>query len=46
MGQGGLRQVSNPSEILISERDEATSGVAIAATIEGTPPYLLKFNHW
>ena len=34
MNQGGLREVNNPSEILISERDSATSGVGIAATIE------------
>ena len=44
MGQGGLRQVSNPSEILISERDEATSGVAIAATIEGVRPLLIEIQ--
>ena len=31
----GLREVSNPSEILISEKDEELSGNAIAATIEG-----------
>tara|TARA_B110000116_G_scaffold84452_1_gene73565 strand:+ start:533 stop:1891 length:1359 start_codon:yes stop_codon:yes gene_type:complete len=42
MGQGGLRQVSNPSEILISERDEPTSGVAISATIEGVRPLLIE----
>ena len=44
MGQGGLRQVSNPSDILISERDEATSGVAIAATIEGVRPLLIEIQ--
>ncbi len=31
----GLREVSNPSEILVSEKDEELSGNAIAATIEG-----------
>ena len=31
----GLRQVLNPSEVLISSKDEALSGHAIAATVEG-----------
>ena len=44
MGKGGLRQVSNPSEILISERDEPTSGVAISATIEGVRPLLIEIQ--
>jgi len=42
MHNSGLREVSNPSEILISQRDEATSGVAIAATIEGMRPMLIE----
>jgi DNA repair protein RadA/Sms len=44
MGQGGLRQVNNPSEILISERDEPTSGVAISATMEGARPLLIEIQ--
>jgi len=44
MGEGGLRQVNNPSEILISERDEPTSGVAISATIEGVRPLLIEIQ--
>ena len=44
MGQGGLRQVSNPSEILISQRDEPTSGVAISATMEGARPLLIEIQ--
>ena len=44
MGQGGLRQVSNPSEILISKRDEPTSGVAISATMEGARPLLIEIQ--
>ena len=44
MTQEGLREVSNPSEILISERDEATSGVGIAATIEGARPLLIEIQ--
>ena len=44
MNQEGLREVSNPSEILISERDEATSGVGIAATIEGARTLLVEIQ--
>jgi len=42
MQSGGLREVSNPSEILLSQRDEEVSGVAIAATIEGQRPMLVE----
>jgi len=42
MQSGGLREVSNPSEILLSQRDEEVSGVAIAATIEGQRPMLIE----
>ncbi|MDR0606162.1 MAG: DNA repair protein RadA [Bacteroidales bacterium] len=42
MTQTGLREVDNPSEILISQRDEDTTGVAIAATIEGLRPLLIE----
>lgn len=42
MQRDGLRQVSNPSEILITNRDEALSGVAIAATLEGMRPMLIE----
>lgn len=38
----GLRQVSNPSEILISQRDEDLSGVSIGATMEGNRPLLIE----
>lgn len=38
----GLRQVSNPSEILLSQRDKPTSGVAIAAMMEGVRPLLIE----
>ena len=44
MNGSGLREVSNPSEILISERDEKTSGVAIAGTIEGARPLLVEIQ--
>jgi DNA repair protein RadA/Sms len=42
MQDNGLREVSNPSEILISQRDEGVSGIAIAATIEGLRPMLIE----
>ncbi len=38
----GLREVSNPSEILITNRDQPTSGVAIASTLEGNRPMLIE----
>ena len=42
MQGNGLREVSNPSEILITTRDEEISGVAIAATMEGMRPMLIE----
>ena len=44
MNSYGLREVANPSEILISERDEKTSGVAIAGTVEGARPLLVEIQ--
>ena len=40
----GLRQVKNPSEILINQRDEETSGVAIATSVEGNRPLLIEIQ--
>ncbi|MBC7695186.1 MAG: DNA repair protein RadA [Burkholderiales bacterium] len=42
MNGDGLKEVLNPSEILITNRQEATSGVAIAATLEGNRPLLIE----
>jgi DNA repair protein RadA/Sms len=42
MRGSGLREVSNPSEILISQRDEQLSGISIAATMEGLRPMLIE----
>jgi len=42
MQQTGLKEVSNPSEILISQRDNNLSGITIAATIEGIRPILIE----
>ena len=40
----GLREVHNPSEILISQKDEALSGTAISATVEGMRPMLIEIQ--
>jgi DNA repair protein RadA/Sms len=42
MRADGLREVSNPSEILLSQREEELSGVAIGSTIEGNRPLLVE----
>ncbi|PHR72508.1 MAG: DNA repair protein RadA [Lutibacter sp.] len=38
----GLREVENPSEILISQKDESLSGTAISATLEGIRPLMIE----
>ena len=42
MQQSGLRQVNNPSELLLSKDSEGLSGVAIASAIEGVRPFLIE----
>ena len=42
MQSRGLVEVTNPSEILLSHRDEALSGIAIAAAIDGARPFLIE----
>ncbi|MCQ2318835.1 MAG: DNA repair protein RadA [Bacteroidales bacterium] len=42
MNAGGLREVTNPSEILLSQRDSNVSGIAIAAMVEGMRPMLIE----
>jgi DNA repair protein RadA/Sms len=42
MTDGGMRTVTNPSEILITQKEDQLSGVAIAATIEGLRPLLIE----
>lgn len=44
MQNTGLRQVSNPSEILISHKEEDLSGTAIAATVEGMRPLMIEIQ--
>jgi DNA repair protein RadA/Sms len=40
----GLREVSNPSEILISQKDSQLSGITIGATLEGNRPLLIEIQ--
>lgn len=42
MQGSGLREVSNPSEILLSQRDEPLSGITISAMMEGLRPMLIE----
>lgn len=42
MQQNGLREVTNPSELLLSQNHEGLSGVAIASAIEGIRPFLIE----
>lgn len=42
MGHDGLRQVANPSELLLSREHEGMSGVAISCAVEGMRPFLVE----
>lgn len=42
MTSEGMKEVSNPSEILITQKEEQLSGVAIGATMEGVRPLLIE----
>ncbi len=42
MRQNGLREVTNPSELLLSTAREGLSGIAIAAAVEGVRPFLIE----
>ena len=44
MQGSGLREVDNPSEILISHKDEQLSGTAIATTLEGMRPLMIEIQ--
>ena len=44
MTDRGMRGVANPSEILITQKDEPLSGIAIAATLEGIRPLLIEIQ--
>lgn len=42
MRQDGLREVANPSELLMTQNHEGLSGIAIAAAVEGIRPFLIE----
>ncbi len=42
MQQDGLREVHNPSEVLINQNNEGLSGITTAATIDGIRPFLIE----
>ena len=42
MRQNGLRQVSNPSELLLTQDHEGLSGIAISSAVEGIRPFLVE----
>ena len=42
MESGGLREVSNPSELLLSQNDDSLSGSVIAASLEGMRPLMIE----
>jgi len=42
MERNGLRQVSNPSELLLTQDHEGLSGIAISSAIEGVRPFLVE----
>lgn len=42
MCQRGLKEVSNPSEMLLSQSDEELSGVAVGVTLDGIRPFLIE----
>ena len=44
MNNKGLWEIENPSEMLISERDETSSGISVATTIEGARPLLVEIQ--
>lgn len=44
MGRKGLREVANPSEMLMSHTDEELSGVSVGVTVEGNRPFLIEIQ--
>ena len=44
MQQNGLREVTNPSELLLSQNHEGLSGIAIASAVEGVRPFLIEIQ--
>jgi DNA repair protein RadA/Sms len=44
MGHAGLREVANPSELFLGDRDDASPGAAVFAGVEGTRPILVEIQ--
>ncbi len=44
MGEAGLREVDNPSELFLSERAKGASGSTVVASMEGTRPVLVELQ--
>lgn len=44
MGQRGLREVTNPSELLLSTSDRNLSGIAVGVTVDGARPFLIEIQ--
>ncbi|WP_397427690.1 hypothetical protein [Picosynechococcus sp. NKBG15041c] len=44
MGEGGLEEVLNPSELFLGNRDEVTPGTATVVACEGTRPLLVELQ--
>ena len=44
MGRRGLREVTNPSEMLMSHSDEDLSGVSVGVSVEGNRPFLIEIQ--
>ena len=42
MAEAGLREIGSPSDLFINQHDEALSGIAIAATVDGIRPFLIE----
>jgi DNA repair protein RadA/Sms len=42
MTEGGMREVTNPSQVFLAERSAGTPGSAVAVTMEGTRPILVE----
>ena len=42
MVQSGLREVTNPSELLLSDHEDGLSGISISASIEGMRPFMIE----
>ena len=44
MGQKGLREITNPSELLLPTIDKSLNGVAIGVTVDGSRPFLIEIQ--